>query len=211
MEKHKIGILAYGSLIDDPGIELKPLIIDRIKCKTPFKVEYARKSRKRGFGPTLVPYTKAGSKVNASILILNNDRSLLEVTSMLYRREIGSTDISKTYTHTDNPRENTTQIMLEKDFMGVDNVLYTQIASNIKDDFNPEDLADLAIKSILTDAGEEKRDGVRYLAQNIKNNIVTEYTKAYRLAILNKTGSSSLLESIELLDNKRNNQKNECT
>jgi cation transport regulator ChaC len=207
MEKYKIGILAYGSLIDDPGIELKPLIIDRIECITPFKVEYARQSRKRGFGPTLVPYTKAGSKVNASILIFNNDTSLPEVTSMLYRREIGVTDISKTYTHTNNPKKNTTQIMLEKGFMGVENILYTQIASNIKIDFNSDDLADLAIKSILTDAGEEKRDGIRYLAQNIKNNIITEYTEAYRLAILSKTDCSSLEEAIDLLDEKRNNQK----
>ena len=83
IEKYKIGILAYGSLIDDPGIEIKPLIIDRIKCITPFKVEYARKCIKRGFGPTLVPYTKAGCKVNASILILNNVKSLEEVTSLL--------------------------------------------------------------------------------------------------------------------------------
>lgn len=204
IEKYKIGILAYGSLIDDPGIEIKPLIIDRIKCITPFKVEYARKSRKRGFGPTLVPYTKAGCKVNASILILNNVKSLEEVTSMLYRREIGATDISKTYTHTNNPKENTTQIMLEKDFMGVENVLYTKIASNIKIDFNSDDLADLAIKSILMEAGKEKRDGIRYLAQNIENNIITEYTEEYRLAILSKTGSSSLEESIILLDKKRN-------
>jgi len=30
-----IGILAYGSLIDDPGDEIRPLITDRIACKTP--------------------------------------------------------------------------------------------------------------------------------------------------------------------------------
>ena len=71
--------------------------------------------------------------------------------------------------------------MLEKDFMGVENVLYTKIASNIKIDFNSDDLADLAIKSILMDAGKEKRDGIRYLAQNIENNIITEYTEQNRL------------------------------
>ena len=52
----KIGILAYGSLIDDPGIEIEPLIKKRIKnIQTPFKIEIARKSTTRGDGPTLIP------------------------------------------------------------------------------------------------------------------------------------------------------------
>src|SRR5207302_1355175 len=40
----KIGILAFGSLIGDPGDELKPKIAMRIKTKTPFGVEYGRYS-----------------------------------------------------------------------------------------------------------------------------------------------------------------------
>ncbi|WP_031425540.1 hypothetical protein [Flavimarina sp. Hel_I_48] len=207
MGKHKIGILAYGSLIDDPGIELKSLIVERVKCITPFKVEYARRSKKRGYGPTLIPYSKAGSNVNAIILILSDDVSLLEVSSMLYRREIGTSDSSKSYVHTNNPKENTTQILLEENFMEVEKVLYTRIASNIRINFDTNDLADFAIKSILLKAGKEKCDGIRYLVQNINNNIVTEYTEAYRLAILSKTGCSSLEEAIDLLDKKRN----ECT
>lgn len=44
----RIGILAYGSLIEDPGKELKPLIIERIpNVKTPFSVEFARSSSSR--------------------------------------------------------------------------------------------------------------------------------------------------------------------
>ncbi len=51
-----VGILAYGSLIDDPGAEIEPVILRRIDCRTPFKVEFARASESRKGGPTLVPY-----------------------------------------------------------------------------------------------------------------------------------------------------------
>src|SRR5262249_52648561 len=50
-----IGILAYGSLINDPGVEIEPLIVERISTRTPFPVEYARLSKSRGGGPTVVP------------------------------------------------------------------------------------------------------------------------------------------------------------
>jgi hypothetical protein len=41
-----IGTLAYGSLIANPGPEIESAIIHRIKCKTPFKVEFACINRK---------------------------------------------------------------------------------------------------------------------------------------------------------------------
>jgi hypothetical protein len=47
-----IGILAYGLLIFDPGIEIEPLIVQRITTLTPFPVEYARISRTRDGAPT---------------------------------------------------------------------------------------------------------------------------------------------------------------
>jgi len=43
--RKQIGILAFGSLIQDPGPELEPRIVMRIKTLTPFPVEYARISR----------------------------------------------------------------------------------------------------------------------------------------------------------------------
>lgn len=33
-----IGILAYGSLIDNPGEEISPLIVDRITCQLHLKL-----------------------------------------------------------------------------------------------------------------------------------------------------------------------------
>jgi hypothetical protein len=50
-----LGILAYGSLIHDPGPEIEPHIRLRIDTETDFPVEYARLSTKRGDAPTLVP------------------------------------------------------------------------------------------------------------------------------------------------------------
>jgi hypothetical protein len=44
----KLGILAFGSLIDHPGWEIEEAIIARKSAiRTPFGVEFARKSRKR--------------------------------------------------------------------------------------------------------------------------------------------------------------------
>lgn len=66
-----IGILAYGSLISDPGIEIEPLIERRIPQPTPFPVEYARlSSRTRGGSPTVVPHT-SGIPVKAEVLVLS--------------------------------------------------------------------------------------------------------------------------------------------
>ena len=56
----KIAILAYGSLIDEPGEELENCIVNRLgPILTPFKVEYARSSRTRGGAPTLVPVDRS--------------------------------------------------------------------------------------------------------------------------------------------------------
>ena len=52
-----VGILAYGSLIADPGVEIGPLIVRRIDTLTPFPVEYARFSATRGGRPTAVPHS----------------------------------------------------------------------------------------------------------------------------------------------------------
>lgn len=58
----RIAILAYGSLIEDPGKELQPLISERIEdVETPFSIEFARSSRSRDGGPTLVPVEVGGA------------------------------------------------------------------------------------------------------------------------------------------------------
>src|SRR3954447_17111626 len=52
----KVGILAYGSLIDNPGAEIEAALISReADILTPFGVEFARSSSKGSGAPTLVP------------------------------------------------------------------------------------------------------------------------------------------------------------
>jgi len=61
---YRIGILAFGSLLDDPGAEISRLIERRIEpVTTPFKVEFARASISRDGAPTLVPVDQGGAAV----------------------------------------------------------------------------------------------------------------------------------------------------
>ena len=72
MTKDAVGILAFGSLIAKPGWEINEAIVRRKgTVLTPFSVEFARESVKRGGAPTLVPVKVGGSRVFAQILILN--------------------------------------------------------------------------------------------------------------------------------------------
>ena len=64
-----IAILAFGSLIEDPGEEIGPLIRDRVEgVRTPFSIEFARRSRTRGGGPTLIPVDDGGSRLSVPLL-----------------------------------------------------------------------------------------------------------------------------------------------
>ena len=84
----KIAILAYGSLIDEPGEELENCIVNRLgPILTPFKVEYARSSRTRGGAPTLVPVDGGGFQVSAVVFVLSDAMSEKEAKDMLWRRE----------------------------------------------------------------------------------------------------------------------------
>ncbi len=111
-----IGILAYGSLINDPGDEINPLITERISCITPFNVEYARKSKSRDFAPILVPVEIGGSAVKAIILVLDNSISLEEVEDMLWRRETREADKTKKYKKKLNPGKNSVQVKILENF-----------------------------------------------------------------------------------------------
>src|SRR5260221_2717813 len=84
----KIAILAYGSLIDEPGEELENCIVDRLgPILTPFKVEYARSSRTRGGAPTLFPVDGGGFHVSAVVFVLSDAMSEKEAKDMLWRLE----------------------------------------------------------------------------------------------------------------------------
>jgi hypothetical protein len=175
-----IGILAYGSLLEEPGNKLEKVIVDRIKdVVTPFKIEFARKSSTRDDAPTLIPYNK-GSKVKAQILVLEDSVSIKDAKSMLYRREARS---NKEYKESKNPSNNKVIVKVLKSFYSIDYVLYTKIGSNLES-ITPEILAKLAIKSAKSKAGEKRKDGISYLIDVKKFNVKTPLMEEYENKIL---------------------------
>lgn len=192
--KKKIGILAYGSLITDPGAELLPLIRFRIKTETPFPVEYGRISQSRGGAPTLVPHP-AGATVHAEILVLDDSISIEQARDIMFRREIHRVGSDRVYTPSEDP--NRVQIRTYTDCPWVEAVLYT--------DFNDggkisapiaTELARAAIGSVRQ-AREAEQDGISYLIQARNSGIDTPITKAYVEAILRQTGAGSLSEALD--------------
>lgn len=200
-----VGILAYGSLINDPGDEINPLITERILCITPFNVEYSRKSKSRDYAPTLIPVEIGGATVNAVVLVLSDSISLEEAENMLWRRETRETDTSKKYKKKLNPGQNSVQVKILENFQMVDKVIYTSIASNLNDN-SPSILAALAIQSILSNAGDAGTDGVRYLQNAKANGITTPFSKEYEKNILEHTKTTTLEEAIRKLDNQRTSE-----
>ncbi|MEO7989260.1 MAG: hypothetical protein ABI663_06945 [Chryseolinea sp.] len=202
----KIGILAYGSLIDNPGDELQPLITNRIICETPFKVEFARVSSTRDNAPTLIPVSEGGRTIKAQILVLNEALTTDQAKSMLWRRERHITDITQEYTRPNNPGTNAVLVEQLYHFNNVDLVLYTSIGKNIEQQITSQLLADYAIASIGANAGALEKDGIRYLLAVKKNGIITEFSEAYENEILKRTNTRSLREAIQQLDSKRDGE-----
>lgn len=201
--KFKLGILAYGSLIDDPGQEISEIMESRIKCVTPFNVEFARKSKTRGYAPTLIPVNNGGSKVNAVILVLNDQIDIKNAITILWRRECHKVGSKEVCEHKNKPNGNQVAIEILPNLMNVEKVLYTSIESNFDQPITGEILADLAIKSILSEAGRDEIDGLRYLLAAKRNKIVTALSEEYENQILSKTETKSLEEAIEKLDRER--------
>ncbi len=189
-----IGILAYGSLIGDPGHEIGPFINVRISTETPFPVEYGRFSTStRGGAPTVVPHT-FGKPVAAEILVLSDEVLLAEAKSMLWRRERGKMGSGEEYQ--ERGTKNAVIVYCTVNFCGIDHVLYT--------DFNPEGkihspdphaLAEAAVKSVHK-AGSGK-DGISYLMNLISKGVFTELTGKYQQEILNLTKATSLEEALK--------------
>ena len=187
-----VGILAYGSLIQDPGVEIEPAIVRRIATVTPFPVEYARLSGSRGGGPTVVPHA-VGQPVRAEVLVLNKSVSLAEATDMLWRREVRQEGSRKRYRRGTSPNS-----VLVEDWPGyeaVSNVLYTDFLSDGKVT-NPTaaTLARAAVSSVAkADAG---KDGISYLMQLKASGVETRLTAEYCAEILRLTGARNLDEAL---------------
>jgi hypothetical protein len=181
-----VGILAYGSLIGDPGPEIEPHITRRISCHTPFKVEFARASRTRNGGPTLVPYD-AGAQVAAQILVV--DLPLKEAMNRLYRRETRKIGTDTSYVPPKVITQNTVVIETISPFEGIEVVLYTRIGANIEG-LTATRLAELAVESARV--RQDGSDGISYLMNAKKCGIQTPLSPDYEKEILRLTDKASL-------------------
>lgn len=212
-----IGILAYGSLITDPGYEIEEASLKvssgeilgaTIPFNTPFQVEYARKSTGRSGAPTLVPVPDGVSKcVRGSIITLRPEITLSVAKTILYRREINRVgDASRIYDD-DKQRNMKNKVILEeiRDHPTIDIVIYASLEPSqdllkiIQDGDRPNEskayhLACAARDSITVDTYFRCRDGVRYLADAIRSDIDTLLTEAYRSEILRLANNAPDLE-----------------
>lgn len=194
----KLGILAYGSLIEDPGCEIEPLIKHRIQgVKTPFKIEFSRKSSSRDNAPTVVPVKEAGAQVEATILVLDLEVEEEKAMDLLWRRETRNEKSDKHYKFPVNPSANQVVVQKINNLSGVETVLYTAIGANISNP-TPQTLAKLAVNSAKGKAGKEGKDGISYLMSVKRQNISTPLMSDYEKQILILTSVSSLEEALEV-------------
>ena len=179
-----VGILAFGSITEEPGAELAAVVIQRIEVKTPFAVEFARSSRTRDGAPTLVPVSDGGAHVPASVLLLGDSVAVADARAMLYRRETGRLkDMSAD--------SRAVWIAELEGLAGSGTCLYTALPANIRP-LTAEKLAELALCSAAAAAGTERCDGISYLQQQKRRGIVTPLMPAYEEAVLARTGARDL-------------------
>jgi hypothetical protein len=179
-----VGILAFGSMVDEPGTELAAMITRRIEVKTPFCVEFARSSRTRGGAPTLVPVSEGGANVPATVLVLDGRVTAAAGRAMLYRRETGRADGTDA-----GPAVG--WIAELPDCAGISTCLYTALLANIWP-LTADKLAELAVESAIAPAGALRRDGISYLQQQKRRGLATPLMSSYEKAVLARTGARDL-------------------
>lgn len=175
--ENNLAIFAYGSLLSDPGQKILPHIIARLPYPSPWPIEYARRAKLRGYGPTLVIHP-AGGTVTGKLLILGIQMSALdELQGWLWERE-GKPPCGRIKRMKCN---------------GFGCVLYCDLEPTLNDEeLNPDSLAAFAMESVRQSPG---RNAITYLAQNIEQGVVTPLTYAYRRAILRMTGAIDLRQA----------------
>ena len=207
------GILAYGSLISDPGEEIEAKIFGRngkiIAAYTPFPVEYARSSGGRGGAPTLVPFND-GKRVKSQIFQMSVPQT--EAADILFRREIDKVScMKKKYdqSNTNGIKEfpaiepgqdfevafnkNVIEIGCLTNFVGLNRVLFAQLGPNIKP-LTAKHLACLAIISVYFST--PGRDGITYLINAKRNGITTLLSLDYEREVLRMTESWCLDQAL---------------
>lgn len=194
-----IGILAYGSLIADPGWEILEQTSNLMRTvETPFPVEYARRSKTRANAPTLVPVPFGkGDPVQAAVIVLKKEILLQQAMDILYRREIHRIgDTHKVYHEPDSQDTNKMRIVQLHEFAEIDTVLYTKLATNFQpildDEYNDHQKSDLlctaACESLTEETFHTCQDGIHYLNAAIHSGVKTRLTELYAQAVLNAAG-----------------------
>ena len=185
-----LGILAYGSLIEDAGEEIEKLTAARITkdVETPFNVEFGRSTASRAGAPTLVPL-ESGRKVKAVVIVLKPEVGIEQAENILYRRETDQVGSEVPY-----PRTNPGDVRIDrlKDFRGVETVLYTKLPPNIEP-LTPAELAKRAISSLSDkEVAKRGRDGISYLMSAKRNHIDTPLIAEYEAEVLRQAKATSL-------------------
>ena len=197
-----IGILAYGSLIPNPGEEIEAATVRRITgVETPFKVEFSRSSRVRDGAPPLVPVETGGAKVSGVVLVLRKSVSETAAQDMLYRRErnrVGSDDV---YTDLDGGNIDSAFLACLHHFAGLRVVFHAAFRANIEKPL-PKMLARLAIASAATPSGASERDGISYLSAAKQSGIVTPLMAGYEREVLLQTGGGDLEKALAFVRRK---------
>jgi hypothetical protein len=185
-----VGILAFGSLVENPGSELAPNIVRRIVgAETPFAVEFARSSRTRDGAPTLVPVSVGGAPLSATVLVLDDGIDEHAAAGLLYRRE--TWQIGAASRALDAGAD---WIRALPGFAGLEVCLYTALEANIQP-LTASRLAELALQSASATAGEARRDGISYLAEQKSRGIETPLMPAYEAEVLARTTSDDLADA----------------
>jgi hypothetical protein len=193
-----LGILAFGSLISDPGPELGAATENRRGTMTPFLVEFARSSGNRGGAPTLVPVTSGGASVRAVILVLRGPISEVDAASILWRRETQRIGSGRSYVRPTSPGPDRMLVEALTDFEGFAKVFYTDFPESGKiQDPTPALLARLAIASVS--AAPLGKDGISYLIAAKADGIETPLAAGYEAEILRQTGALSLEDALARL------------
>ena len=219
IKKKAVGILAYGSLISDPGEKFKQNRIGTIyDVDTRFRVEFARKSGTevskpgkimRGGAPTLVPF-KEGKNVKGQVLVV--DMCLLDAAKELLIREtrkekiddlsedcITELDVENIKWKEENKKDSIVRVM-KIPFEWPENVLVTWIDDNMKltDISDTKARAELLACNAISSVYKASRrcDGITYLNDAIGNGIETALSLAYRDEILNVTKSKNLCQAL---------------
>ena len=192
----RVGILAYGSLLEEPGVELAPFIVERIpRIETPFRIEFFRSSPMRGGAPTVVPVENAGASVLGTVLVLREGISPGEARDLLWRREIRREGTGQRYSKPTGNDPNQMRAEELLGFAGVDLVLYARFGPTLSNP-TPEELAELAIRSVATEAGRKGLDGISYLISIKRQGIATPLMPAYEREVLKRTSAASLEDAL---------------